>query len=89
MRDLANLVSRFERGGGRHGVSAALEFAVTQLQLSEIMVMGHGSCGGVHAAPTDGFRGKPPAASPRHGAYFAIADGKLNVMDDRGTFHPA
>ena len=47
VRNVANLVPPFELGGGRHGVSAALEFAVTQLEVPEIVVLGHGSCGGV------------------------------------------
>jgi hypothetical protein len=33
VRNVANLVPPFETGGGRHGVSAALEFAVTQLEV--------------------------------------------------------
>ncbi|MBN9981001.1 carbonic anhydrase, partial [Listeria monocytogenes] len=49
VRNVANLVPPFELDGRRHGVSAALEFAVTQLEVSEIVVMGHGQCGGVHA----------------------------------------
>src|SRR5438105_1507341 len=47
VRNIANLVPPFESGGGRHGVSSALEFAVTQLEVPEIVVMGHGACGGV------------------------------------------
>ena len=35
VRNVANLVPPFELGGGRHGVSAALEFAVTQLEVEE------------------------------------------------------
>ncbi len=50
VRNVAALVPPFEVGGGRHGVSAALEFAVTQLEVAEIMVMGHGACGGCAAA---------------------------------------
>src|SRR4051812_29973484 len=62
VRNIANLVPPFELGGGRHGVSAALEFAVTQLEVSEIMVMGHGSCGGVDAAMSRRFEGCSPGA---------------------------
>lgn len=62
VRNVANLVPPFELDGKRHGVSAALEFAVTQLEVAEIVVMGHGSCGGVAAALTQAFAGKPPGA---------------------------
>lgn len=57
VRNVANLVPPFETGGGRHGVSAALEFAVTQLNVPEIMVMGHERCGGITAALTGMFHG--------------------------------
>ena len=57
VRNVANLVPPFEMGGGRHGVSAALEFAVTQLDVPEIVVMGHESCGGITAALTGMFHG--------------------------------
>lgn len=62
VRNIANLVPPFELGGGRHGVSAALEFAVTQLEVPEVVVMGHGSCGGVHAALSRRFDGAAPGA---------------------------
>ncbi|RJF91374.1 carbonic anhydrase [Sphingomonas cavernae] len=148
VRNIANLVPPFELGGGRHGVSAALEFAVTQLEVPEIIVMGHGSCGGVHAALSRRFEHAPPGAGgfiahwidlldeardriaaemgdgpdaihaleletvkvsianlrtfpciPEreeagrlriHGAYFAIADGVLHLLDEQsGNFSPA
>ena len=57
VRNVANLVPPFEKGGGRHGVSAALEFAVTQLNVPEIVVMGHERCGGISAALTGMFHG--------------------------------
>ena len=57
IRNVANLVPPFESGGGRHGVSAALEFAVTQLGVPEIVVMGHERCGGITAALTGMFHG--------------------------------
>jgi carbonic anhydrase len=57
VRNVANLVPPFETDGGRHGVSAALEFAVTQLEVQEILILGHGKCGGVAAALTKHFEG--------------------------------
>jgi carbonic anhydrase len=148
VRNIANLVPPFEIGGGRHGVSAALEFAVTQLEVPEIVVMGHGQCGGVdaalsrrfeHAPPGEGgfiahwidlldeardkivhqhgdnatatraleeetvhvslknLRTFPPIAEREragmltlHGAYFAIAEGTLHLLDEAtGAFSPA
>jgi len=50
LRNIANLIPPFELGGGLHGVSAALEFGVTHLNVRHIMIMGHGQCGGVTAA---------------------------------------
>ncbi|CAA9546658.1 MAG: Carbonic anhydrase, beta class [uncultured Sphingosinicella sp.] len=55
VRNVANLVPPYEPDGSYHGVSAALEFAVTQLQVREIIVMGHGFCGGCAAALTGQF----------------------------------
>ena len=144
VRNVANLVPPYEPDGKRHGVSAALEFAVTQLEVPEIVVMGHESCGGVgaclshtfaDAAPGEGgfiahwvdllddardrivaehgegpntrreleletvrvsianLRAFPFVAEREaagtltlHGAYFAIRDGVLHVMDENGSF---
>jgi len=55
VRNVANLVPPFEPDTAYHGVSAALEFAVTQLQVEELVVMGHGFCGGCAAALTGQF----------------------------------
>lgn len=149
VRNVANLVPPFEPDQNYHGVSAALEFAVTQLEVDELVVMGHGFCGGCAAALTGQFdhathghghfiahwiemladaREKIRAAhdtldrqaflemelegvrlslrnlmgfpwvSERvasgrltlHGAYFAISDGVLHVLDEAtGEFAPA
>lgn len=67
VRNVAALVPPFELGGGRHGVSAALEFAITQLQVPEIVILGHGACGGVQAALTRRFR----QAAPGEGGFIA------------------
>ena len=149
VRNVANLVPPFEPDSAYHGVSAALEFAVTQLEVEELVVMGHGSCGGCAAALTGQFDSAPHGAGhfiahwigmlngaraairerhPQlgreaflemelegvrlslanlrtfpwvrervedgrltlHGAYFAIADGLLHVLDEAsGEFAPA
>jgi carbonic anhydrase len=60
VRNIANLVPPFETTKGHHGVSAALEFAVTQLNVAEIIVLGHGACGGVAASLNHAFEGEPP-----------------------------
>lgn len=50
VRNVAALVPPYETTAGRHGVSAAVEFAVLALGVSDILVMGHGRCGGCAAA---------------------------------------
>jgi carbonic anhydrase len=148
VRNIANLVPPFETTKGHHGVSAALEFAVTQLNVEEVIVLGHGACGGVSASLNHAFDGAPrgeggfiadwvsllDAARDRivaelgdgpeavralelecvkvslenlrtfpwvperekagalklRGAYFAIAEGVLHVLDETsGRFSPA
>ncbi|GIK50090.1 MAG: carbonic anhydrase [Alphaproteobacteria bacterium] len=53
VRNVANLAPPFEDATGRHGVSAAIEFAVLQLKVETILVLGHAQCGGVVAALQD------------------------------------
>lgn len=59
VRNVAALVPPFETNPGHHGVSAALEFAVQVLEVKEIVVMGHGMCGGCKAALTQSLHGAP------------------------------
>lgn len=50
LRNVANLVPPFEDDGSFHGTSAGLEFAVTGLRVRDIVILGHGQCGGVSAS---------------------------------------
>jgi carbonic anhydrase len=148
VRNVAALVPPFEMSPGLHGVSAALEFAVQFLEVRQIVVMGHGQCGGCGAALSRQMHGAAPGeggfiadwigmldevrgpVAARHGtsgptaqramemaavsvslanlrtfpcvrskersgtlklrgAYFAITDGVLHVLDEEsGTFEP-
>ncbi len=49
VRNVANLVPPYEVGGGRHGVSAAIEFAVVNLMVENVIILGHRQCGGIRA----------------------------------------
>ena len=149
VRNVAALVPPYETTPGRHGVSAALEFAVQFLKVREVVVMGHGMCGGCQAALTRDLHGnelgeggfvahwidmldevRDPIAAELgtsgrkaeramelaavkvslanlrtfpcvqekekrgslslRGAYFAISDGVLHLLDDAsGEFRPA
>jgi carbonic anhydrase len=57
VRNVANLVPPYEPDGHYHATSAALEFAVQSLKVKNIVVLGHGRCGGIEAALN-------PAAEP-------------------------
>ena len=149
VRNIAALVPPHEVDQSYHGVSAALEFGVTQLEVEDLVIMGHGACGGCAAALTGQFDGAAAGAGhfiahwvdmldearerilrkfPErgqeafvamehegvrislrnlmtfpwvreriedgrlrvHGAYFAIRDGQLHLLDpDTGEFSPA
>jgi carbonic anhydrase len=53
VRNVANIVPPYAPDGQRHSTSAALEFAVHSLGVKNIVVMGHGKCGGIEAVVTD------------------------------------
>lgn len=75
VRNVAALVPPFETNPGRHGVSAAVEFAVQVLGVEEIVVMGHGLCGGCKAALTRELHDAPPG----EGGFIA---GWISMLDD-------
>ena len=59
-RNIANLVPAYLPDGEPHGTSAAVEYAVTGLHVSNLVVVGHSGCGGVRAC-FDMCSGEAPA----------------------------
>ena len=50
VRNVANMVPPYEPDGELHATSAALEYAVQVLKVENIIVLGHGRCGGIKTA---------------------------------------
>ena len=58
-RNVGNLVPPWDMSAGFHGTAAAIEFAVLQLQVQNIIVCGHSHCGairGLYEQPADEAR---------------------------------
>jgi carbonic anhydrase len=49
VRNVANLVPPYHPDSEPHSTSAALEFAVRTLEIADLIVLGHGMCGGIQA----------------------------------------
>jgi len=75
VRNIAALAPPYETSQGYHGVSSALEFAVTQLCVSDILVMGHGLCGGCAAALTGQFADTEPGEGHFIADWVSMLDG--------------
>ncbi|MEW9919970.1 carbonic anhydrase [Marimonas sp. MJW-29] len=58
-RNIANLVPPYAPDGDHHGTSAAVEYAVRVLKVSNLIVMGHSHCGGIKGC-IDMCKGKAP-----------------------------
>ena len=46
-RNIANLVPPYSPDGENHGTSAAIEYAIKQLKVQHIIILGHKDCGGI------------------------------------------
>ena len=58
VRNVGNLVPPFDASHGYHGTVAAIEFAVLNLGVRDIIVCGHTHCGAIRAL----YAGTPPEA---------------------------
>ncbi|MEY2942350.1 MAG: hypothetical protein RLY97_364 [Pseudomonadota bacterium] len=86
VRNVAAMVPPFETTPGHHGVSAALEFAVQVLKIKEILVLGHGMCGGCKAALTQELQGAEPGEGGFIADWIALLDeARIPVAAAHGT----
>jgi len=84
VRNVANLVPPYEPQGKFHGTSAALEFAVQELRVPNVIVLGHSHCGGI-----DAYRTKPRPKSFDYsfvGNWLTLLDDLKLVESDRFTY---
>ena len=85
MRNVANLIPPYTPDGDYHGTSAALEFAVTVLEVENVLVMGHGQCGGVAAFLDKGRR--PASPGDFIGKWMSLLDDAADTVG--GHLHGA
>ncbi len=46
-RNIANLVPMYSPDGENHGTSAAIEYAIKELKVQHLIILGHKDCGGI------------------------------------------
>ncbi|AOL23504.1 carbonic anhydrase [Erythrobacter litoralis] len=89
LRNVAALVPPFETTPGQHGVSAAVEFAVQVLEVAQIVVMGHGRCGGCQAALRQDYSGDEESEGRFLAGWITLLDeARAEVASHYGTESP-
>ena len=83
VRNVAALVPPYETTPGQHGVSAALEFAVQFLKVEQIVVMGHGMCGGCQAALSRKLHESAPGEGGHVAHWVSMLDEARGPIADR------
>jgi carbonic anhydrase len=69
-RNVGNLVPPWDMSAGFHGTAAAIEFAVLQLEVQNIIVCGHSHCGAIR-----GLYDEPPPEATHLRAWLELARG--------------
>ncbi|WP_323025023.1 carbonic anhydrase [Castellaniella sp.] len=81
VRNVANLVPPYGRGDSHQGVLAAIQFAVEQLAVERIIVLGHSQCGGIRALMEQSFPTRAEAGVV--GRWVSVAEAARREVMDR------
>ncbi len=84
LRNVANLVPPYQPDLAFHATSAALEFAVRVLEVTDLIVMGHAMCGGIGVL----LRGAPLGAGDFLLPWMRIAEPAKRRVLARGGLDP-
>jgi carbonic anhydrase len=91
IRNVANLIPPYAPDGTYHGTSAALEFGIRVLQIPDVVVLGHGQCGGVKSllqgAPVQGLEFVEPWMSIAESARSRVAGAPSSEERQRRCEH--
>jgi carbonic anhydrase len=77
-RNVGNLIPPWDMSAGFHGTAAAIEFAVLQLQVQNIIVCGHSHCGAIR-----GLYQPPPSEATHLAAWLELA--RAAAMPEGGS----
>ncbi len=83
-RNIANLVPPYMPDGDHHGTSAAIEYAVTALKVTHLIVLGHSQCGGVQGC-IDMCKGNAPELEKKEsfvGRWMEILKPRYSEVED-------
>jgi len=86
VRNVANIVPPYAPDGRAHGVSAALEYAVGELKVRHIVILGHAQCGGVKAFAEEAA---PLSSGDFIGNWMKLMTPALKKVGERGTLSRA
>jgi carbonic anhydrase len=87
VNNVANLVPPYrECGNTHHSTSAAIEFAVTQLKVKHIIIMGHSGCGGIRTLMTE--HDSPKQTEAQTDGHYSFIGPWMNIVDEAAEFTP-